>query len=50
MRNIIKVFIIGCVLYFTINWLADNSRVISQIRHLVNGSVVEAGDIVSGAI
>ena len=50
MRNIIKVFIIGCVLYFTINWLADNPRVINRIRHLVNSSVEEAGDIVSGAI
>jgi len=50
MRNIIKVFIIGCVLYFTINWLADNSRIINRIRHLVNGSVEEASDIVSDVI
>jgi hypothetical protein len=50
MRNIIRVFIGGCLLYFTINWLADNSRIINRIRHFVNSSVEEAGDIASEAI
>jgi|3_EtaG_2_1085321.scaffolds.fasta_scaffold160640_4 hypothetical protein len=50
MRNISRYFMMGCVLYFVINWLADNPRVINRIRHLVNSSVEEAGDIASEAI
>jgi hypothetical protein len=44
MRNIIRVFIGGCLLYFTINWLADNPRLINKFRQLVNSSVDEVVD------
>ena len=50
MRNIGRYFIIGCIVYFAINWLADNPQLINRIRHLVNSSVEEAGDIASEAI
>ena len=50
MRNIIRVFIGGCLLYFTINWAADNPRLINKFRQLVNSSVEEVGDIASEAI
>ena len=44
MRDIIKVFIGGCLLYFASNWAADNPRLISKFRQLVNSSVDEVVD------
>ena len=44
MRDIIRVFIGGCLLYFAINWVADNPRLVNKFRQLVNTSVDEAVD------
>jgi hypothetical protein len=44
MRDIIRVLIGGCLLYFAINWVADNPRLINKFRQLVNSSVDEAVD------
>ncbi len=36
MRNVVRYFMGACVLYFAINWLADNPQSIDAVRQFVN--------------
>jgi len=45
MRNIGRYFIMGCILYFAINWVADHPRLINKFRQVINSSVDEAADL-----
>ena len=36
MRNVVRYFMGACVLYFAINWMADNPQSIDAVRQFVN--------------
>jgi len=40
--NIINIIVVGCVLYFGINWIADNPRQVKKVRRQMNHHVAGA--------
>jgi len=44
MRNVVRYFMGACVLYFAINWLADNPQSIDAMRQFINSTAATIMD------